>query len=59
MEESVIAQYGDAKHPMTQVQLESKFINLAQEVIGPERTRSVLETVKSLEEVADITQLTS
>ena len=59
LEESVIAQYGDAKHPMTQVQLESKFINLAQEVIGPERTRSVLETVKSLEKVTDITELTS
>ena len=58
LEESIIAQYGDVNNPMTQVQLESKFVDLAQEVIGLERTRAVVETVASLEKVTDITELT-
>ena len=57
-EESVIAQYGDAEHPITQDQLETKFLTFATEVIGRDRAKSVLEMVKCLEIVTDITELT-
>ena len=57
-EESVIAQYGDAEHPITQVELETKFLTLATEVIGRDRAKSVLEMVQCLEIVTDITELT-
>ena len=57
-EESVIAQYGDAEHPITQVELETKFLTLATEVIGRDRAKAVLEMVQCLEIVTDITELT-
>ena len=57
-EESVIAQYGDTELPLTQVQLETKFVNLATEVIGQDRAKSALEMVQGLEIVTDITELT-
>ena len=58
IKESVTTQYGDSRNPASTEELTGKFTFLAQEVLGEERTRQVIETVGGLDRPKDLKELT-
>ena len=59
IEESVIAQRGDAQNPISQLALEEKFTELSSDVIGKDRTLRVIDTVQRLDELSNVRALTN
>jgi 2-methylcitrate dehydratase PrpD len=58
LEESVVAHRGDARNPVSQGELVGKFVTLASDTLGEERTQEVIDTVYRLDELGDVRQLT-
>jgi 2-methylcitrate dehydratase PrpD len=56
--ESVTAHRGDSHNPRTDAELTDKFVSLAGETLGEQRTRQVIETVERLDTLGDIRELT-
>ena len=57
--EDVTAHYGDARNPASRRDLEGKFNFLVDEIIGEMQAAKVLETVRHLEDLGDIRDLTN
>ena len=58
LKESVTVQRGDARNPISQQQLESKFTELSRGVLGGAKTLQVIEMVQRLDQLTDIRTLT-
>ena len=58
LEESVTVQRGDARNPISQQQLESKFTELSRGVLGGAKTLQVIDVVQRLDQLTDIRTLT-
>ncbi len=58
LEQSVTAQKGDYRNPVTQDELLSKFRFLATETLGESRTSQVIDAVGSLESLGNVRELT-
>ena len=59
LEQSVTAQRGDYRNPVTRDELLSKFRFLATETLGESRTSQVIDAVASLEKLGNVRELTS
>ena len=59
IEESVIAQMGDAENPISQRALEEKFSELSYDVLGKDRTLRVIDTVQRLDKLSNVRDLTN
>ena len=59
IEESVIAQRGDAENPISQQALEEKFTELSYEVLGKDGTLGVIDTVQRLDKLSNVRDLTN
>ncbi|MFQ6028971.1 MAG: MmgE/PrpD family protein [Dehalococcoidia bacterium] len=57
-DESVTAHRGDSHNPRTSEELLGKFVSLAGETLGEERTQQVINTVDRLDTLGDIRELT-
>ena len=58
IDESVTVHHGDTHHPRSHEELVNKFVALAGETLGKERTQMVIDTVSELDVLADIRGLT-
>jgi 2-methylcitrate dehydratase PrpD len=58
LEESVVAHRGDAHNPVSQGELAGKFISLASDTLGEERTQQVIDAVYRLDGLGDVGGLT-
>jgi 2-methylcitrate dehydratase PrpD len=58
LEESVVAHRGDARNPVSQGELAGKFISLASDTLGEERSQQVIDTVYRLDGLGDVRELT-
>jgi 2-methylcitrate dehydratase PrpD len=58
LEESVVAHRGDARNPVSQGELAGKFISLASDTLGEERTQQVIDAVYRLDGLDDVRELT-
>jgi hypothetical protein len=54
----VVAHRGDAHNPVSQGELAGKFISLAGDTLGEERTQEVIDTVFRLDGLGDVRELT-
>ena len=58
LQESVTAQRGDARNPVTRDELVAKFRFLAAETLGESKTQKVIDTVDSLDSLGSVRELT-
>ena len=59
LSESVVTHHGDYQSPASRQELEDKFTFLAQDILGEEQTKQVIETVDRLDTLEDIRELTA
>ena len=58
LEETVFSSKGDPVDPYSTSELEGKFLKLSEKVLGKNRSKKVIDMVKSLDDLADINHLT-
>ena len=55
----MVTHHGDYQSPASRQELEDKFTFLAQDILGEEQTKQVIETVDRLDTLEDIRELTA
>ena len=58
LKQEVTAHRGDSRNPVTQKELQGKFLSLSRDTLGQERAQQVIDTVSYLDTLDDVRELT-